>query len=414
VLSMRVNVTRGFYGGNLEVRFENNPLHSLASFNRTPRKHLYGDLRPYCCTVKDCPNPQINHGSTRQWVVHEKQHLNFDWRRQERTCPFCAPSLQRFTGEAYFKHVSKHLREVSLAALPRTTMGENDSSVESGSSSSIESEHGSLPPILAEHDAGALRDSTHNGKEGNNQGVSRAGGIAGALASGLKSLQAMTSSAGMLSERQKEPLHRQLEDGALHCGMADDLPSKFLPERLIHEIVTKDNIKATLPRRLWIPSQFSPTGSIVDRIHDQAKKVFAILTLIGQEHTISDLIYKDNITDKDLPLFPGSPGKSILCSLGLRGGDTAKEFPSFASWDEWRVRDFLEKQWLVLAPILDVTGKELNLDPRCPLPFTEIELRAWSRGTFIHKASLHPAHQLWSDEVGSRPLAPNPNKQEYH
>ncbi|KAK4443113.1 kinase-like domain-containing protein [Podospora aff. communis PSN243] len=202
---------------------------------------------------------------------------------------------------------------------------------------------------------------------------------------------------------QPEPLHKQLESGAVHCGLAGDQSSRFLPESHIIEKVTKGSIEANLTWRSWLASRLPTTDSIIDRIHDQAKKVFTILSLIGQEHTISDLIYKDNITDKDLPLVPRNPGESVLIPKESRKGETVKEFSSFASWDERRVRDFLDKQWLVLAPILDVTGKELNLDPRCPLPFKEIELMVRSNGVFVHKATLHPAHQLWSDAAIPEP-----------
>ncbi|KAK0624150.1 kinase-like domain-containing protein [Immersiella caudata] len=205
----------------------------------------------------------------------------------------------------------------------------------------------------------------------------------------------------MLTTRQPEPLHRQLEGGAVHCRLAGDQSFRYLPESLIYEKVTKDNIEANLrlPWWPWISSLLSPSDSITNRIHDQAKKVFAILTLIGQEHTISDLIYKDNLTDKDLPLALQSDNKSLLVPKEPREGDTAKAFSSFAFWDERRVRDFLEKQWLVLAPILDDIGKELNLDPECPLPFKKIELKVRAQGVFVHKATLHPAHQRWSVEA---------------
>ncbi|KAK3386495.1 hypothetical protein B0H63DRAFT_411602, partial [Podospora didyma] len=104
------------------------------------RKHLYNDLRPYCCTVEDCPDPQNEYSSTREWIIHERQHVAFDWLLQERTCPFCVPLSRRFTGEVYFKHVSKHLREVSLAALPQTFNGEDDSSIDS-KDDSMQSSH---------------------------------------------------------------------------------------------------------------------------------------------------------------------------------------------------------------------------------------------------------------------------------
>lgn len=199
-----------------------------------------------------------------------------------------------------------------------------------------------------------------------------------------------------------QSLYKQLKGGAVRCGLAGDQSFRFLPESLIIEKITKDSIISNLSWRLWISTQLWLADSLADKVYDQAKKVFAVLALIGQEHTISDLI-KDNITDKDLPLVPSSRDESVLVSKEPPEGETGKEFSSFKTWDERRVSDFLEKQWLVLAPILDVTGKELNLDPKCPLPIKEIELMVRGHGVFVHKARLHPAHQLWSGTAISGP-----------
>jgi len=216
-------------------------------------------------------------------------------------------------------------------------------------------------------------------------------------------------------------LFKQLEAGAVQCGLVDQ-SSRFLPESVVYEKVTKDNIVANLhvPFYEKILSQWSPwslANSLADRIHTQARKVFAILALIGQEQMISGLIYNHNITDEDLPLFPGGPRAAALVSRIPKTpkGDISKEFTSFTSWDERRVRDFLEKQWLVLAgSILDVAGEHLELDPSCPLPIERSIVKVQARDVFVHQAWFHPECRLRSGdmEVSAappiHPLPPSP------
>jgi len=195
-------------------------------------------------------------------------------------------------------------------------------------------------------------------------------------------------------------LFKQLDAGAITCGL-DDQSSRFLPESVIYEKITKESILANLPFLQRFLSQWSPwttTPSLADRIHDQARKVFAVLALIAEEEKIETLIYNDNICDQDLPLFTSDLGDSILVSRTSEG-IVVKEFRSFASWDERRVRDFLERQWLVLAPVLGAESKAIELDPNCPLPIEKSELRVRTRDVMVHQAWLHPSHRVWSDEV---------------
>ncbi|KAK3379615.1 hypothetical protein B0T24DRAFT_519888, partial [Lasiosphaeria ovina] len=92
----------------------------------TLRKHIYDDLRPYCCTFETCEAGQDLYSSTGSWAMHELPH--FASKRANRPCPFCGPVSRQLDQTAYFKHVSKHLQEVALAALPHTSQAEDDSS----------------------------------------------------------------------------------------------------------------------------------------------------------------------------------------------------------------------------------------------------------------------------------------------
>jgi serine/threonine protein kinase len=176
-------------------------------------------------------------------------------------------------------------------------------------------------------------------------------------------------------------LYRQLND---YCLVTSPLGDQvFLPLSDLNDKITRDSIKAQLSYGIRLFHRGLP-----DNVFLHAKKVFAILVLIEEPCAIKDLI-QEGLTDEDLPLSrKGDSDYNVLVSA------CGKIFKSFASWDkESRVRDFLDKQWLVQAPVLDTTGKHIVLDPKCALPFQESVAKA--RGGFgvVHQGTLHPAHQ---------------------
>ena len=67
---------------------------------------------------------------------------------------------------------------------------------------------------------------------------------------------------------------------------------------------------------------------------------------------------------------------------------------SFFGWEnEGRVAEFLEKQWLVQAPVLDTAGKHIVLDPKCALPFLDVAKMAGGGFATVSKGKIHPAYQ---------------------
>ncbi|KAK3684087.1 hypothetical protein B0T22DRAFT_383718 [Podospora appendiculata] len=70
--------------------------------------------------------------STRSWAAHELRHrqqhhniANNTW-----TCLFCGPKSRQLDQPGFFRHVSRHLREVALAALPQVFYDVDDSESE--------------------------------------------------------------------------------------------------------------------------------------------------------------------------------------------------------------------------------------------------------------------------------------------
>lgn len=156
----------------------------------------------------------------------------------------------------------------------------------------------------------------------------------------------------------------------------------FLPLDSLDETITTESVKAQLS---WEDRTFR--SGLPREVVQHAKKVFAILVLIGDPRAIKGLL-GEGLTDEYLPLSPGDPYCSSLVSA-----HRDKTFQSPVTWDEFRVALFLEKQWVVQAPVLDTTGIHIALHPRCPLPFQSIDEVGWDESGRVYRGALHPAHQ---------------------
>ncbi|KAF4994554.1 hypothetical protein FDECE_13077 [Fusarium decemcellulare] len=184
-------------------------------------------------------------------------------------------------------------------------------------------------------------------------------------------------------------LYNQLESCLISSSL-DDSP-EFLPLSDLDAIITLDSIKAELPiADRWLHA------ALPRRIHEHAKKVFAILVLMQETGAIKSLICDDDISDEDLPLCRnGDKGDSEYNVLVSPGGN--KTFNSFNKWlKECRIGDFLEKQWIVQAPILTGKGEHLQLDRKCSLPLTECKREAHGGSGVVYKSTVHPSHRLHS------------------
>lgn len=98
---------------------------------------------------------------------------------------------------------------------------------------------------------------------------------------------------------------------------------------------------------------------------------------------------KEGLTDRDLPLEQDN-------KKGLRSvADPKRKFTSFTL----RAGDsFVTSQWAMLAPVFNVTGEHMNLDPRHPLPFLkphgdENDVRTNGQSSVVYRFNVHEAHQ---------------------
>lgn len=187
-------------------------------------------------------------------------------------------------------------------------------------------------------------------------------------------------------------LYQRLREGVITGNPQSDddsLVSMFLPGDVLAKEVNSDSIAASLSWSDWFLSRWS--NHLPIHASSRCPRVFAVLVLIGQERAIKNLISQDDITDDDLPLSCDHPGRASVVSL-----KTGKSFSSLKSWPPSSLDAFLEKQWVVLAPILK-TGQHSALVQSQPLPITRSNLVNYQGGrVFIHQAFFHPHHADFS------------------
>ena len=181
----------------------------------------------------------------------------------------------------------------------------------------------------------------------------------------------------MVENANKISLFRRLRNAQIESN--DN--QKFLPLDVMNEVITEDIVKNAISGKL---------GRIFDRklpskIVKDAKKTFAILVEIGEPGKMKELL-SEGLTDDQLPL------STVDNSAELKS-HTGKRFPSFARWEtEQRVTDFIDKQWIFLAPVLDSSGRHVELSSKCPLPFLDMDEIGHTNTSTVYKSLLHHAH----------------------
>ncbi|KAK4464970.1 serine threonine kinase [Cladorrhinum samala] len=179
-------------------------------------------------------------------------------------------------------------------------------------------------------------------------------------------------------------LFRPLRNGTVTSALDDS--STFIPLKVLDDTITVPSITDSLGLQQWFRAKYW-SDQLPRRIHQEAQRLFAILVLIEKDAAIQELL-SNGLTDKELPLARKG-NTDVLVSVV-----TQKEFACFESWSPARVDAFVEKQWLVQAPVIERVGQNLVVDANCPLPFIEKgEKIGGGNGVWVHQAHIHPAHR---------------------
>ncbi|RYP16668.1 hypothetical protein DL765_004988 [Monosporascus sp. GIB2] len=68
-----------------------------------------------------------------------------------------------------------------------------------------------------------------------------------------------------------------------------------------------------------------------------------------------------------------------------------KEFRCFVSWSPKQFNNFLQTQWVLLAPAFEGTGKNITIGRQCPLPFRIVERLDFGQPD-SYRVAIHKAH----------------------
>jgi serine/threonine protein kinase len=136
----------------------------------------------------------------------------------------------------------------------------------------------------------------------------------------------------------------------------------------------------------------------------RARKIIAILVLIGRSRTIEELL-SEELTDEDLPLSQNG--------AYLHSDSSKKIFKSFRTWEWPAIIDFMEKQWVVIEPSVKVdASRNLPLESHCALSMlfsSCVKITTDKPSTaHVYKAALRPESQhKFADSVSLLRLPPH-------
>ncbi|KAI3326458.1 kinase-like protein [Xylariaceae sp. AK1471] len=160
---------------------------------------------------------------------------------------------------------------------------------------------------------------------------------------------------------------------------------QFLPLDAIEKTITAETVDAQSVRYRLFKAHSSSSEQVVE----QARGVFAIVGLCDKDKSIRNL-FREGLTDQHLPLekrpVKGNPNTLI--------SHQGKEFKSLSNWDTAAVDYFLERQWLVLAPVFRMRGEHIDVNERAPLPVYKIEEISSGNARTVYSARLRAAHLM--------------------
>jgi len=192
-------------------------------------------------------------------------------------------------------------------------------------------------------------------------------------------------------ERQQieEDLYSSLSDeqAELECPITR---KKWLSPDLLKRHVTEESVRACTALGPSACDQYE-----AENIVKNAKRAFAVLILCYYDRIIVDeLLVREGLTDEDLPLARAPNSRSLVSTKKHRN----KEFKAFAKLRPPDVKNFLDRQWLVLPPVFDEGGPRpvappiCDLSTSCPLPLRNKQHLTNTEMSSVSKCELHPAH----------------------
>ena len=166
--------------------------------------------------------------------------------------------------------------------------------------------------------------------------------------------------------------HSSLRERLLQTVQMTYAYMRFIPAGDLENIITK----ACVEKELLDQGLNAYTPYVLEH----ARKIFVILVLIRMLHRLPSFV-GNGVDDKSLPLA------GTVFELAKRSENSSPS--SWLNLDA--IQDFLEMQWIVLAPVFS-QGSHLELADEMILPF--IDARQINAGAFgtVQKIKIHHDH----------------------
>lgn len=160
----------------------------------------------------------------------------------------------------------------------------------------------------------------------------------------------------------------------------------------MRKLAKKGSISSELKGKKKIPWGVSKCAA---QIEEQSSKLFLTLASYDKALLIRGLL-KAGFTDNDLPLI------KLNDTTLQSSSETKKKFKTPKDWTEQTIDTFIERQWMMMAPVFSNNGKHREFNTNVRLPFDNLDEKGHSNTSIVFKANIHKAHQI-GFEVWSPP-----------
>lgn len=171
-----------------------------------------------------------------------------------------------------------------------------------------------------------------------------------------------------------------LEDQVANCFVIsvfpDDRTQDFIPNGMVNQIVTRESI---------VEEFEVAEDDLINFILESANKLFIISLLCG---------LNNGQLQKAMVHFKNSCAADAQLPFDIPlNGTPHPWFPS-KLWSTLKKRNFLSKQWMLLAPVFPAGFVKLKLKQEHIFPFTFVD-KETKEGTFgaVYQVTIHEAHQ---------------------
>jgi hypothetical protein len=145
----------------------------------------------------------------------------------------------------------------------------------------------------------------------------------------------------------REDLYQRLRDERIKC--CERIWTFFIPLNKQNELITASAIEDEI-RKEDVERKCQDPRECARWAHRHAKQLFTILSYMRKGGKCIYRMYRDGISDNELPLEAEEEGNRVV---KLRRKSDKKVLPAFGDWEDDDREKFIQLQWWVLVPEFD-------------------------------------------------------------